>query len=93
MKIYLYWVLAIGIGAILFPSVAQTCPFCFSSTTKEVLHTYYLSVIFMSLLPFGVVGGIAIWIYRNKRSVSGSQVEESPRQKQFGSKRKEAENV
>ncbi|MEE9214389.1 MAG: hypothetical protein V3U54_06265 [Thermodesulfobacteriota bacterium] len=77
MKIYTYWVLAIGIGAILFPALAQTCPFCFSSATEEVLHTYYLSVIFMSLLPFGVVGGLAIWIYKNKRSVSGSQVEES----------------
>lgn len=77
MKIYLSWMLAIGVGAILLPTVAHTCPFCFSSTTKEVLHTYYLSVIFMSLLPFGIVGGIAFWIYRNKRSVPGSQVEES----------------
>jgi len=94
MKIYSYWVSAIAIGAMLFPTLAQACPFCFSSATENVLHTYYISVIFLSLLPFGVVGGIAIWIYRNKRSVSGSQVEESPKTKAHSrAKRKEAENV
>ena len=77
MKIYSYRVLVIGIGAILFPTLAQACPFCFSSATENVLHTYYISVIFLSLLPLGVVEGIAIWVYKNKRSVSGSQVEDS----------------
>lgn len=51
-------------------SSAQACPNCFASTSKKVLHTYYLSAVFLSLLPFGVVTFISVWYFRNKRNLS-----------------------
>lgn len=52
---------------------AQACPNCFASTTKKVLQTYYVSAIFLSLLPFGVLAFISIWIFRYKRHLSGTK--------------------
>jgi len=50
-----------------FVSRSETCTVCFASTAKNVLHTYYVNAIFLSLLPFGILGFISIWSIRKKR--------------------------
>lgn len=46
---------------------ALPCPNCFASTDQKVLHTYYASVIFLSLMPFGILGFISTWLFLHKR--------------------------
>ena len=43
------------------PAVAYACPVCFDA--NEANRTaFILTTIFLSLLPLGMVGGIAYWI-------------------------------
>ena len=37
------------------PSTVLACPSCYASLGSRLLHTYYLSTIFLSLLPFAVI--------------------------------------
>jgi hypothetical protein len=64
-----YNILALGIVVILLlaPAVGQTCPKCLASTSKQVLHAYYVSFAFMALIPFGIVGSILAWLYFRMR--------------------------
>jgi hypothetical protein len=64
MKILCYGLL---IGWLLFPLAVNSCPNCFGASEKDVLHTYYFSAILLSLLPFGIVTVLSIWITRNHR--------------------------
>ena len=34
------------------PATVLACPSCYASLGSRLLHTYYLSTIFLSLLPF-----------------------------------------
>ena len=75
MKSIWHRLVAIGIAAaiLLSPTSGHSCPNCFASATKGVLNTYYISAIFLSLLPFGVVGFISYWLTSKKQSASSSQ--------------------
>ena len=44
-----------GIALALSPTAAFACPACYASLGSRLLNTYYLSAIFLSLLPFAVV--------------------------------------
>ena len=44
-----------GLVLTLSPAAALACPACYSSLGSRLLNTYYLSAIFLSLLPFAVV--------------------------------------
>ena len=37
------------------PAAVLACPNCYASLGSRLLHTYYLSTIFLSLLPFAIV--------------------------------------
>jgi len=37
------------------PTAVVACPSCYASLGSRLLHTYYLSTIFLSLLPFAVI--------------------------------------
>lgn len=37
------------------PSTVLACPNCYASLGSRLLHTYYLSTIFLSLLPLAVI--------------------------------------
>lgn len=55
-------------AALLFvPTAGQTCPKCFASANGQVLHAYYASVLFMALIPFGLVGSVLAWLFFQKR--------------------------
>ncbi len=57
--LYLF-VLVIMCQVMLLPELALACPTCFGSVSKHVLNTYYLSALFLSLLPFGVIAMIVL---------------------------------
>lgn len=69
-KWFIWLSIAVMIVLSFMSNAAQACPNCFASTTKKVLHTYYLSAVFLSLLPFGVVAFISTWLLRHKRNSS-----------------------
>lgn len=74
-----YGLLAMGIVAVLLlvPTAGQACPKCFVSAGKQVLHAYYVSVLLMALIPFGIVGSILAWLFFQKRPVGrGEQVQD-----------------
>jgi len=59
-------VLALAVGA----TVAGACPVCFDAANPNVLEEYRRSTMFLSLLPFGIVGGIAgVATYLARRAV------------------------
>lgn len=64
-----YRLLAIGIGVVLLlvPTAGQACPKCLASADRQVLHAYYVSFLFMTLIPFGFVGSILAWLFLQKR--------------------------
>lgn len=37
------------------PATVLACPSCYASLGSRLLHTYYLSTIFLSLLPFAII--------------------------------------
>jgi hypothetical protein len=37
------------------PTTVLACPNCYASLGGRLLHTYYLSTIFLSLLPFAII--------------------------------------
>jgi hypothetical protein len=53
----------------LFPDAISACPKCFAAIGKQVLNAYYVSIAFMMFIPFGIVGGIVIWLYRTRRKI------------------------
>jgi len=40
------------------PAASFACPACYSSLGTRLLHSYYLSTIFLSILPFAIVVGL-----------------------------------
>lgn len=72
MKIERSGLLILGTVAGLFlaPTVGQTCPKCFASSDTSVLHAYYISILFMTLIPFGIVGSILAWVFFRMRGTS-----------------------
>jgi hypothetical protein len=54
---------------LLIPAFGQACPKCFASTSKQVLHAYYISIAFMGLIPFGIVGSILGWLLFKQRQI------------------------
>jgi hypothetical protein len=40
------------------PAVCLACPACYSSLGSRLLHSYYLSTIVLSILPFAIVCGL-----------------------------------
>lgn len=65
-----------GALVMLLPRLALACPICFSAANEHVLRTYYLTALFMTLLPLVMVGVLAAWLrQRFKRS---GRCEEQP---------------
>ncbi|MBS1255249.1 MAG: hypothetical protein MAG581_01049 [Deltaproteobacteria bacterium] len=54
------------LSAIQFPGVAYSCAVCFSGT-EETLQAYYLTTVFLTLLPVLLLASIGYWLYRKHR--------------------------
>ena len=48
------------------PRAAYACAVCFSGT-EESLQAYYLTTVFLTLLPVLMIVSIGYWIYRKHR--------------------------
>ncbi len=74
-------VLGIVVTILLIPSTVGACPKCFGSTDSHVLHTYYLSALFLSAIPFGIIGSILAWLFlQHKQQINRSKETNTDRQ-------------
>lgn len=69
--------LALTFVVTLAPNVAFACPVCFSTVNDANRLAYLLTAVFLTLLPFVVVGGILLWVVRRARSLEASPVIEA----------------
>ena len=70
----------------LLPRVAYACPVCFYTENEANRVAYLVTAVFMTALPFVVVGGILLWVVRRARATDAavtpgesSPVQEVPR--------------
>ena len=50
------------LGLLLAPEIANACAVCFSSSAKT-LEAFYLTTIFLTLLPIVMILTISFWLY------------------------------
>lgn len=67
-----------SIPAMMLASVGPTwaCPTCFASAGANVLRTYLLSTIWLSLLPFALIGGVVLLAVRMRREIEAAELDE-----------------
>ena len=53
----------------LVPGIAQACAVCFSGK-EESLEAFYVTTIFLSLLPFVMLAAIGFWLYRQHQKAA-----------------------
>ena len=59
--------IVLGSLAVLLPGAAMACPMCYGSSSPRVLLFYYLTAALLTVLPFGIVGGIILVTSRMMR--------------------------
>lgn len=52
----------------LLANAAHACPNCFASSKSQALEAYYVSILFMALIPFGMVAALFFWLRHRLRS-------------------------
>lgn len=60
----------------LLPAVAQACPTCGVGNGRNKI-AFFVTTVFLSLLPLAMLAGIILWIVRNSRSFIASEFRES----------------
>lgn len=58
------------------PAIAAACPTCGVGNGRNKM-AYFLTTIFLSLLPLAFIGGVMLWIVRSSRSFIASEFRES----------------
>jgi hypothetical protein len=58
------------------PAVAAACPTCGVGNGRNKM-AFFVTTIFLSLLPLGIIGAFLFWIARNSRSFIASEFRES----------------
>jgi len=53
----------------IFPEIVQACAVCFSGK-EETLEAFYVTTIFLTLLPIVMLALIGFWLYRKYRKIS-----------------------
>lgn len=68
-----YGLLALGIVSVvlLIPVAAQACPVCFASADDRVIFAFYATTLFLTVMPFAIVGSILGWLFYLKRQARG----------------------
>ena len=71
IKIYLVHFLQANflLNVIITPDIAKACSVCFSGK-EETLEAFYITTVFLTLLPLVMLAFIGIWLYRKYRKVS-----------------------
>jgi membrane protein DedA with SNARE-associated domain len=81
-KAYKRFLLMKIVAALLsFSAFAGACPNCFVASNRQTLYTYYLSAIFLSAMPFAIIGAILAWLYRHKRKNGRPEMEPDAEEK------------
>jgi hypothetical protein len=62
---------ATGVLLAAAPGAAVACPVCFDANSQSIWF-YQLSTTMLSLLPFGIIGGVALVAWRLARQSSGA---------------------
>ena len=57
------------LNLIIIPDIVIACAVCFSGK-EETLEAFYITTVFLTLLPLVMLAFIGIWIYRKYRKVS-----------------------
>jgi len=70
--------LAVSIAALLaaLPSLAQACAACGVGNGRNKA-AFFITTIFLSLLPLGIIGALVFWLARNARGFIASEFRES----------------
>ena len=50
----------IGAALLVAPATARACPACYESLGTKLLNSYYLSTVFLSVLPFAIVATLVL---------------------------------
>jgi hypothetical protein len=56
-------------GFIFVPGIARACAVCFTGK-EESLEAFYVTTIFLTLLPAVMLASIGFWLYRQYRKTS-----------------------
>lgn len=59
----------------MIPNAAEACPVCFQAKEGSRV-AFIVTTVFMSVLPWMLVGGFVMW-YRSQTASEGEQTEES----------------
>jgi len=65
--------LATVVGTLLSTTVASACPVCFQAQNDENRIAFIATTVFLSLLPFALVGGLVVWVRRKARQVAAEE--------------------
>jgi hypothetical protein len=65
----LFPILTLTLAILVFaPEAAHACAVCFDAN-EETRGAFLGTTIFLSLLPLGIIGGTAYWLWRRARSL------------------------
>lgn len=62
---------------VLAPELAHACPGCIDLKTKNRV-AFFVTTIVLSLLPLGMVGGMAVWLRRRARALGAGIGDRGP---------------
>ena len=54
---------------LMIPSIVNACAVCFSGK-EETLEAFYITTVFLTLLPIVMLALIGIWLFRKYRKIS-----------------------
>ena len=72
------------VAALAAPRAAHACYVCMSGRDDDSARAFMLGSVFLSVLPFALFGGIAVWIWRRMRAAERAATDAS-RDRQNGS--------
>ena len=61
------WTLVVGLVLTAGPTVAHACPVCMAGE-RRTLMAYFGTAVLLSVLPFVLFGGMALWFVRQNRT-------------------------
>ena len=71
-------VASLAIGTLASAGTGWACPTCFESAGPQVLRTYLLSTIGLSVLPFVLIGGGVLLALRLRREIETAERDDRP---------------
>ena len=67
MALFLQIIIVLNISFV--PKIVEACAVCFSGK-EESLEAFYLTTIFLTLLPLIMLASIGIWLYRQHQKAA-----------------------